>query len=225
MSLRCILYLKKFKKVVMIDLRPIDHTFFQQPTLDLAQALIGKLLVKETEQGIASGWIVETEAYIGPDDRAAHSFENRRTPRTEVMFGPPGYAYTYLMHTHCLVNVVSGKEGNPEAVLIRALEPHNGIELMYERRGIHGKIKDLTNGPGKLAKSLGITKEDYGSPLFQRPLYIAEGRSVNLISFGPRIGIENSGEARDYPWRFWEKDNPFVPLKGPKNTVGTMTLN
>ena len=139
------------------------------------------------------------------------------------MFGPPGYAYTYLMHTHCLMNVVSGKAGNPEAVLIRAIEPHRGIDLMYERRGIQGKIQDLTNGPGKLAKSLGITKEDYGRPLFEPPLYIAEGREVEILSYGPRIGIENTGEARHYPWRFWKKDSPFVPKKGPKNTVGTVS--
>lgn len=115
--------------------QPIDYAFFQQPTLNLAPALLGKLLVKETEFGTASGWIVETEAYIGPEDRAAHSYGNRRTKRTEVMFGPPGYAYTYVMHTHCLMNVVSGEIGHPEAVLIRALEPCSGFDLMYQRRG------------------------------------------------------------------------------------------
>lgn len=194
----------------VLSSEPVDAAFFGQPTLLLARSLLGKLLVKETELGISAGWIVETEAYIGPGDRAAHSFGNRRTPRTEVMFGPPGYVYTYVMHTHCLVNIVSGEPGRPEAVLIRAVEPCIGIDHMYDRRGPDKKLKELTNGPGKLTKALGIVKEDYGRPFFERPLYIEEGRAVESIAAGPRIGIDNSGEAREYPWRFWVEGNPFV---------------
>ncbi len=190
--------------------QPLDLSFYQQPTLDLAQALLGKLLVKETIEGIASGWIVETEAYIGPEDRAAHSFGNRRTARTEVMFGPAGYTYTYVMHTHCLVNVVSGQIDCPEAVLIRAVEPFDGVELMYKRRQKVKRQQDLTNGPGKLTKALGIIKNDYGHPLTMSPLYIAEGKQRFHISKGPRIGIENSGEAKEYPWRFWNTGNKYV---------------
>lgn len=190
--------------------QPVDLSYFRQPTLELARSLLGMLLVKETESGTASGWIVETEAYMGPEDRAAHSYGNRRTPRTEVMFGPPGYVYTYVMHTHCLINVVSGEERRPEVVLIRALEPCTGIELMQERRGAVNKVQELANGPGKLTKALGIVKEDYGRPFFERPLFIAEGKSVESVAAGPRIGIPNSGEARHYPWRFWVKGNPFV---------------
>ncbi len=188
----------------------VDQSFYKLPTLELARSLLGKLLVKETEAGIASGWIVETEAYIGPGDRAAHSYGNRRTARTEIMYGAPGCVYTYVMHTHCLVNVVSGEVGKPEAVLIRAVEPHTGIGLMYERRGQDKKEKDLTNGPGKLTKALGIEKADYGRCFFERPLFIAEGKEPASISSGPRIGIDNSGEAKDYPWRFWITDNRFV---------------
>lgn len=191
-------------------LQPVDASFFQKPALELARDLLGMLLVKETEAGIASGWIVETEAYIGPDDRAAHSFGNRRTARTEVMFGPAGHAYTHVMHTHCLVNVVSGEAGQPQGVLIRALEPNSGIELMYARRGMDKKKLELTNGPGKLSKALGIDMGDYGKPFSERPLFIAEGRAVTSVITGPRIGIANSGEARDYPWRFWEDGNPYV---------------
>ncbi|MCY9669145.1 DNA-3-methyladenine glycosylase [Paenibacillus alginolyticus] len=197
-------------EVIVLSSQSVADAFFEQPTLLLARSLLGKLLVKETELGIAAGWIVETEAYIGPGDRAAHSFGNRRTPRTEVMFGPPGYVYTYVMHTHCLVNIVSGEPGHPEAVLIRAVEPCIGVDLMYDRRGTDKKLKELTNGPGKLTKALGIVKEDYGRPFFERPLYIAEGRTVESIAAGPRIGIDNSGEAREYPWRFWVEGNPFV---------------
>ena len=190
--------------------QPVNCSFFQQPTINLARALLGKLLVKETELGTASGWIVETEAYIGPEDRAAHSYGNRRTKRNEVMFGPPGYAYTYVMHTHCLVNVVSGEIGHPEAVLIRALEPCSGIDLMYQRRGEEKKEIELTNGPGKLTRSLGIIKEDYGRALFESPLFIAEGKEIGFIAVGPRIGIKNSGEAVYFPWRFWVQGNRFI---------------
>lgn len=190
--------------------KPLPETFYRQPTLQLAQSLLGKLLVKETPEGIASGWIVETEAYIGPGDRAAHSFNNRRTPRTEVMFGHPGFTYTYVMHTHCLVNVVSGEIGQPEAVLIRAVEPCHGTQLMFERRGTDKVIRDLTSGPGKLTKALGITNADYGHQLTEQPLYISSGIEPEAISNGPRIGINNSGEAKDYPWRFWITDNIYV---------------
>lgn len=195
-------------KEQVIKPEPLPQTWFEQPTLVLAQSLLGKVLVKETEEGIAAGWIVETEAYIGPGDRAAHSYNNRRTARTEVMFGPPGYAYTYVMHTHCLVNVVSGQAEHPEAVLIRAVEPCIGMDLMYRRRPVAKPVM-LTSGPGKLTKALGITPDDYGSPLFTRPLYIAAGRDVSAINSGPRVGIEGSGEAREYPWRFWEEGSRY----------------
>ena len=191
------------------EIVPLTQVFYEQPTLELAKALLGCLLVKETSEGMVAGYIVETEAYIGPGDRAAHSYNNRRTARTEVMFQRSGLVYTYLMHTHCLFNVVSGGEENPEAVLVRALEPRYGIELMKNRRGM-GDLPSLTNGPGKLTKSLGITNEDYGHPLTLPPLYIAKGFNPESISAGKRIGIEKSGEARDYLWRFWVTDNKYV---------------
>ncbi len=187
----------------------LGKEFYEQPTLELAKSLLGCQLVKETKEGTASGFIVETEAYMGPEDQAAHSFNNKRTNRTEVMFGPAGYAYTYVMHTHCLVNVVSGNQEKPEAVLIRAVEPVKGEELMYLRRG-NKKEKELTNGPGKLTKALGITQQDYGRPLDAPPLYILPGFTPEQISEGPRIGIDNSGEARHLPWRYWVTGNKFV---------------
>lgn len=187
----------------------MPKTFFQRPTLQLARDLLGCLLVKITDEGMTAGYIVETEAYMGPEDRAAHSYGNRRTKRTEIMFGEAGYVYTYQMHTHTLVNVVSGKIDKPEAILIRALEPAYGIELMRKRRPVE-QLKMLTNGPGKLTKAMGITMEDYGRPLFEPPIYIAKGYTPESISTGKRIGIENTGEAKDYPWRFWITDNPFV---------------
>ena len=190
-------------------MEPLKESFFYKPTLELARDLLGCLLVKETEEGTASGFIVETEAYIGPGDRAAHSFGNRRTKRTEIMFGKAGSVYTYVMHTHCLVNVVSAGIDEPEAILIRAVEPHGGLELMEKRRPVAMPM-NLTNGPGKLTKAMGISMEDYGRVFYEKPLFIAEGYTPEAIEAGPRIGIHNSGEARDYPWRFWVKGNPFV---------------
>jgi DNA-3-methyladenine glycosylase len=188
---------------------PMSSSFYAQPTLELAKSLLGCVLVKETEEGKASGYIVETEAYLGPKDRAAHSYGNRRTKRTEVMFQEAGRIYTYVMHTHCLVNVVSGERETPEAILIRAVEPLEGQELMEARRPGHVK-KNWTNGPGKLTKALGITMEDYGGSFLEPPLMIIEGYHPENISAGKRIGIDNTGEARDYPWRFWISENPYV---------------
>lgn len=202
---------REWRDVLKTDItyKPLSADFFKKPTIELAQSLLGCLLVKITDEGIASGYIVETEAYKGPEDRAAHSFGNRRTKRTEVMFGEPGYIYTYQMHTHCLVNVVSGDVEKPEAVLIRAVEPLTSTELMQTRRGMNDN-KNLTNGPGKLTKALGITMEDYGNSIIKPPLFIAEGLKPDSISSGPRIGIDNSGEAKDYPWRFWITGNQYI---------------
>ena len=190
-------------------MKPLPSEFFQKPTLELAKGLLGCLLVKETADGTASGYIVETEAYMGPEDRAAHSFENRRTKRTEIMFGEAGFVYTYTMHTHTLVNIVSGLLGKPEAILIRALEPFSGLELMHERRATDN-VRNLTSGPGKLTKALGITMSDYGHSFSKPPLYMASGLIPDDISIGPRVGIDNTGAARDYPWRFWITDNSYV---------------
>ncbi|MUK88260.1 DNA-3-methyladenine glycosylase [Ornithinibacillus sp. L9] len=190
-------------------LQSLDVDFYSQPTIDLAKSLLGCILVKETKDGITSGFIVETEAYLGEYDQAAHSYRNRRTKRTEIMFDQPGMVYTYTMHTHCLVNVVSGKVNQPEAVLIRAVEPYRGIHIMLQRRPVK-KFQNLTSGPGKLTKALGITMEDYGQSFLEPPLYIAKGKKPGKIAQGKRIGIDNSGEARDYPYRFWIPNNPFV---------------
>jgi len=194
----------------MMIYKPIDKSFFQAPVLELAQNLLGQYIVHEQSDGLLVARIVETEAYHGPEDQAAHSFGNRRTKRTDVMFEEAGLVYTYRMHTHTLINVVGGPIGTPHAVLIRAVEPVEGLEQIKENRGVHLKMHDWTNGPGKLTKALGITMEYYGHHWSERPLFIAEGPGVREMVAGPRVGIGNSGEAVDYPWRFYEKDNPFV---------------
>ncbi|MFT8361623.1 MAG: DNA-3-methyladenine glycosylase [Sporolactobacillus sp.] len=188
---------------------PLPLVFYNQPTLELAQALLGCLLVHETAEGRTSGYIVETEAYLGAHDQAAHSFGNRRTKRTAIMFAAAGHAYTYTMHRHTLLNVVAAQPNVPHAILIRAVEPVEGMELMAKRR--HGKPRrQWTNGPGKLTEALGITMNDYGHLLTEPPLSICHGRAIERISSGPRIGIQNSGDARFQPWRFWMTDAPDV---------------
>ncbi|ATX85059.1 MULTISPECIES: DNA-3-methyladenine glycosylase [Bacillus amyloliquefaciens group] len=189
--------------------KPLPIEFYQRPSVELAPLLLGCLLVKETDEGTASGFIVETEAYMGAEDRAAHSFGNRRTKRTEIMFHEAGRIYTYVMHTHTLMNVVAADIGIPQAVLIRAAEPHEGQFLMESRRPGRPP-REWTNGPGKLTKAMGISMNDYGGMITEPPLYITEGFTPEHISIGPRIGIDNSGEARDYPWRYWVTGNRYV---------------
>lgn len=203
------------------DRLPAD--FYEAPTLDLAKNLLGQLLVHETQEGLTSGYIVETEAYIGPRDKAAHSYGGRLTPRTQVMYDHPGRAYVYQIYgMHYCLNVVSGPPGAPEAILIRALQPVDGIPLMIRRRNLaldpHAnswpvqRLRQLTNGPGKLAQAMGIDKRQYGWNLLDSPLSIQQGQRVlaEQIASGPRIGIDYAEEARDYPWRFWICDHPFI---------------
>src|SRR5690606_1370549 len=189
---------------VKIFMEPLEKRFYSQPTLTLAKALLGCFLIKETPIGTAAGMIVETEAYMGPDDRAAHSYGGRRTKRTEIMFGEPGVTYTYSMHTHCLFNVVSGEIGEPHAVLVRAVEPYYGKELMAKRRPKAKNETQGTNKPEQLTKALGITMDDYGHPLDKSPLWIAKGLVFDPFSIAceARSGLQHSGEAVDYPYRF-----------------------
>lgn len=113
-----------------LNLTPLPKTFYQSPTLQLAEELLGCVLVKQTEEGTSSGFIVETEAYLGSADRAAHGFGNRRTKRTEILYAEAGMTYTHLIHNHCLINVVSAEKEVPESVLIRAVEPYTGVDQM-----------------------------------------------------------------------------------------------
>lgn len=190
--------------------KPVNVEFFQLPTLELAKNLIGCYIVHENDAGLMMGRIIETEAYLGPEDRAAHSFNNRRTARTEIMYHHAGHVYTYQMHTHTLINVVAGPVDVPHAILIRAVEPVEGIDIMRENRGRKFRDIDLTNGPGKLTKAFGITMDYYGHYWGNAPLYLAVGKAAGEIAASKRIGIQNSGEAVHYPWRFFEKGNPYV---------------
>jgi DNA-3-methyladenine glycosylase len=192
--------------------QPLPRSFYLQPTLTVARRLLGKVLVHSTPAGLASGRIVETEAYRGPADRAAHSRGGHRSPRNEVMYGPPGHAYVYFVYgMHHCVNVVTQPVGVPEAVLIRALEPLAGIELMRMRRALaDGPAWRLCRGPGALCRALGINRATNGADLVRGALRVLDAPAVApaLVARTPRIGVDYAGLDATRPWRFVVRDNP-----------------
>lgn len=199
----------------MLRLRPLPRSFYARPVLSVARSVIGKILVHDSPEGRVCGRIVEAEAYRGPQDRAAHSFGGRRTPRTEVMFGRPGHAYVFFVYgMHWHFNLVTTAVDAPEAVLIRAVEPLEGVELMARRRGLSPGRRELTNGPGKLCQAFGIDGKLYGADLTRGTLYLADGPSVEVAA-SKRIGIDYAGEWADKPWRFYDPDSPFVSSMRP----------
>ncbi len=196
-------------------LSPLPREFYAQPVLRVAKACIGKLLVHETKQGLCVGRVVETEAYRGPEDRAAHSFGGRRTARTEVMFGPPGHAYVFFVYgMHYQFNIVTTKLGAPHAVLVRALEPVYGVEWMAKRRNLPATSRELTNGPGKLCQAMAIGREAYGLDLCASPLFLAEGPRTRSAS-SARIGIDYAGDWAQKPWRFFDPKSRYVSRARP----------
>ena len=185
----------------------------------LAKDLLGKYLCTLIDGSYCSGMIVETEAYRGPDDRAAHSFNNRRTPRTEVMFQQGGVAYIYVCYgMHHLMNVVTAPVDHAHAVLIRALEPADGLEVMSTRRNLKADDSRMTKGPGSLSVAMGLHSGLSGISLFKSssPVWI-EDRGISLkkdeICIGKRIGVESAGEAAHWPWRYFVKGNKYVSAK------------
>ena len=192
---------------------PLPRSFYEGRVLDVARAMIGKVLVHRLPEGVVAGRIVECEAYRGPEDRAAHSSGGRRTRRTEVMFGPPGHAYLFLLYgMHWAFNVVVGPEGHPHAVLVRAVEPLIGAPLMAARRGVDAGSVLLTNGPGKLCAALGLTGVDYGVDLCGPDLFLAEGAARGSIGRSPRINVDYAGAWVNKPWRFYERGNRYVSV-------------
>lgn len=183
------------------------------PTHMLSRGLLGKILV----HGDAGGRIVEVEAYQGPSDRAAHSYQGNVTKRTRVMYGAAGHAYVYVIYgMYACLNVVSADEGHPEAILIRALEPLFGLDQMARRRWpgtLSGPAEQLTTGPGRLTQALAIDRSLNGHPLWRWPLYIGEDSfllAAAQVRQGPRVGVDYAGEAVQFPWRYWIDGNRFV---------------
>lgn len=186
--------------------------FYRRDTKTVAHELLGKRLVRIYKGQRISGIITEVEAYLGVKDKAAHSYGDRRTGRTEVMYGDGGHAYIYFIYGmyHCF-NVVTQKKEVPEAVLVRALEPVEGIELMKKFRQKE-KLIDLTTGPGKLAEALHLTRELNGKKLDSDILFIedAEPAAKSKVVKKPRIGVDYAGAHAKHPLRFYLKDNPYV---------------
>jgi DNA-3-methyladenine glycosylase len=184
--------------------RRLRRAFYDRPTLTVARELLGKVLVHRTTDGVAAGIIVETEAYIGEDDPACHAAPGP-TLRNRPLYGPPGFSYVYLNYgIHHLTNVVTERAGAPAAVLLRALEPLDGVALMQRRRaGTDGlrpiPAEDLCRGPGNLSKALGITLADNHLDLEGNRLYHEDrGHATRAIAWSPRIGIRVGTEHR---WR------------------------
>ena len=188
----------------------LPRSFYNRPTLDVTADLIGKVLVHETRAGVAAGMIVEAEAYIGEDDPACHAAPGP-TKRNEPLYGPPGVAYVYLNYgMHYLVNAVTEAKGAPAAVLIRALAPLDGIQLMVKRRANGKPIHeaDLCRGPGNLTKALGISLRENRLDLTSSRLWIEDrGLESGRLSWGTRIGITRGA---DRPWRCWATGHASV---------------
>jgi DNA-3-methyladenine glycosylase len=203
----------------------IQPDFYARPTLTVARELLGQRLVRQLDGQRLSGLIVETEAYIGPDDSASHAYLNRNAGRAQVMFGPPGRTYVYFIYgMYYMLNLVTEPEGFPAAVLIRAIEPQEGVEVMQTNRqprhrplrvaSSSPRLTDLTNGPAKLCQALGIDKKlnnwdvTQGQTLW---LELAEPVPDSAVTTGPRLGIDYAQPAdRAALRRFWLRGNRFV---------------
>lgn len=199
----------------MTSFQKLSREFYtRRNPLIVARELLGKLLVVPDENGSrVSGFIVETEAYKGPEDKASHAFGFRRTQRNESMYKIGGTTYVYFIYgMYFQFNVVTNVEETPHAILIRAVEPFEGIEIMRERRKTT-KDKNLTSGPGKLCIAFGIDKSLNNEDLLGDKVWLENSTfkiPKNKIASGKRVGIDYAQEYAEKPWRFWVKDNLFV---------------
>lgn len=202
--------------------KKLSRSFYKKDAITLAKDLLGKYLFHNVNDEILIGRIVETEAYMGYYDKGAHTYKGRRTKRTEAMYGEPGHAYIYLIYgMYDCINVVAAKKDIGQAVLIRALEPVEGHSTMSLNRFSKSfeelktkQIKNLTNGPGKLCRAFGITRELYYEDFTGDCLYICEKKEDAKFETieSKRVGIDYAREAKDYLWRFYIKDNEYVSL-------------
>jgi len=197
---------------------PLTRSFFARDAVTLARALLGMVLVHETADGRTAGRIVEVEAYRGPEDRAAHSYGGRRTARNEVMYGPQGRAYVFFVYgMHYCVNVVAAGVDEPEAVLIRALEPVDGIELMRARRRVDHRTPDaaLARGPANLCRAMGIDRALNGADLLAGSLRLESGRRLrrSCLAAAPRVGVDYAGDHARRLWRFYDRTSDAVSVR------------
>jgi len=188
----------------------LPRSFYEQPTIEVARQLLGKYLVRKHPDGTTIGRIVETEAYIGPQDKACHASRGR-TPRTEIMFGRAGHAYVYMIYGfHYMLNIVTEAADFPAAVLIRAVEPLEGLPLMQSRRQTE-RLHSLASGPGKLCRAFAIDRTLNGNDVCGKVLYLDDhGEPAPKVVTTPRIGVDYAGKWKHKPWRFLIKGNEFV---------------
>lgn len=199
---------------------PLPRSFYARPVLVVARELLGKVLIHRTSAGLLAGRIVEVEAYRGPEDRAAHSYGGRRTERTEAMYGPPGHAYVFFVYgMHWHFNIVTTREGAPHAVLVRAVEPLVGKELMAKNRSVSSEAPTLTNGPGKLCQAFGIDRRCYGRDLTDGELIVSDGPRVRRVGSSARIGVGYAGAWAGVPWRFFDPGSGYVSRARPSAEV------
>jgi len=194
----------------------LQADFYQRPNVvQIAKELLGKLLITKIEKQVCVTRIVETEAYSWKE-RGCHAFEGKKTARNAVMFGPGGAAYVYLCYgIHNLFNVVTNGPDIAEAVLIRAVEPVQGVDWMVSRRKRNGNSRRLTSGPGKLTKALGIDRSFNGLDLTKNQIWVEDDGVIldkNLLGIGTRIGIDYAGKDAKLPWRFFIKGNEWVSV-------------
>lgn len=205
--------------VAQFDPLPLDF-YDRDDVVSVARELLGQWIVTRFNGKVTAGRIVETEAYAGITDRASHAWNNRRTSRTEVMFGPPGHAYVYLCYgMHQLFNVVTNRRDVPHAILIRGIEPFLGLEHMAQRTGKKPTDAGLTRGPGNLAKALDITIAHSGTSLMNGTIIIAKGDQTidpSSIIATPRIGVAYAGMDALLPYRFLVRNNPYVSGTKPR---------
>ncbi len=204
-------------------MQKLEREFYNRDSVTVAKELLGKYLVHVVENEELIGKIVEVEAYMGPTDKAAHSYNNRRTDRNEIMYGGPGFSYVYIIYgMYNCMNVVVEQPGKPQAILIRALEPTKGMKAMSRFR--YGKAYEelskkeklgLTSGPGKLCKALNVDRTQNGLDLCGEKLYILKDKSEEAFEMvsSTRINIDYAEEAKDFQWRFYIKGNPYVSKK------------
>ena len=192
---------------------PVSY-YKNSDTLELSKDILGKKLVTKVDNQITSGIIVESEAYLGVNDKASHAFDNKLTSRTSTMFEEGGISYIYLCYgMHSLFNIVTNNKGIPEAILIRAIKPIDGISMMCKRRNMKEKSYNLTNGPGKLSQALGITKKLNRQSLHGDDIWLEDikisFKNNNILS-SPRIGVDYAGTDAKLPYRFYIKNNKWV---------------
>ncbi|GEN74317.1 DNA-3-methyladenine glycosylase [Chryseobacterium hagamense] len=198
--------------------RKLKSSYYRSPDVEfLAKDLLGKILYTCKDGQVTAGLITETEAYFGDEDKASHAFGNRRTARTEIMYGPGGFAYVYLCYgIHYLLNVVVSGSDDPKCVLIRAIEPYSGQEIMEERRKMPVTHTAVSSGPGSLSKALGIDVSFNRKDLTEDEIWIEDiGKryAADEIAAVPRVGIAYAQEHAHLPLRFYLKDNRFVSKK------------